>query len=370
MPSTWQSKSINGVYIRLSWSEVNPAPGVFDFSTLDREMNQAVAHGKRFAFSFQAGKRGTPAWIFDHGVQPLRLRDAGSSRPNSCGAWMLLGSPIDERYQAHYFALLSAAAKHIRSRSDWFRALAYVKPSGANLYTHENRLPKRCNTDAGCVCNTEILAKAGYTPKGLFRFYRKQLDLLAAAFPSKPLVYALIQEGFPKINDRGGYLLGDGSSSDGHALPGPFAQTQAILDLGQSLLGRRFVVQHNGLRPAPTAGTCPNQDMHPVPMKRHRWYGRPGSGCPNRWVLREGAQGQLTAFQTVNARNGVDDPTSLEAALQNVWSNSDANFLEIYEERLWEAERHDNGVLDKSASGRTLAEWKHQLELRQSPPTR
>ncbi len=46
----------------------------------------------------------------------------------------------------------------------------------------------------------------------------------------------------------------------------------------------------------------------------------------------------------------------LESSLQNAYDNSDAIFVEVYEERLWEASEKGD-VLNPSASGRTVAEW-------------
>lgn len=363
MDSTWQSPHITGVFIRLKWNEVHLAPGTadasFDFTVLDREMDKAVQNGKLFSLAFKAGKHGTPDWIFDTdpdgtpranggGVNRLLLQDTGSNG-TGCGAVMFIGNPTDPEYLQHYTDLLRKVASHIKSRADWYRALAYIKPSGANLFTHENRLPKNC--DAACICNTEVLAVDGYTPTGLYAFYEEQTRVLADEFPGKAMSYMLIQAGFPKINDSGDYLTSSGVSSGG-ALPRGTEQTEFILDQGQADHGAIFVVQHNGLGPIPASGTCPNEGLHPaVPP-----YAAAGTGCPNHWVLEEGAQGQITGFQTNNAQ-GVGTPVELEAAFENARVNSDAVFVEIYEQRLWEAENLSGGVLDPAATGWTIGEW-------------
>src|SRR5688572_25809971 len=38
MDWTWQNPNITGVFIRLRWDEVNPGPGVYDWTTMDREI--------------------------------------------------------------------------------------------------------------------------------------------------------------------------------------------------------------------------------------------------------------------------------------------------------------------------------------------
>ncbi|MEZ4221365.1 MAG: hypothetical protein R3B13_10610 [Polyangiaceae bacterium] len=345
--ATWQNPELTGVFIRIDWKRVQLAPGdgasSFDFSALDRELDQAVSHGKVFSLGFRAGKAGTPDWLFSTdpdgtprpkgggGVQRVHLRDKGSDDEGTgCGFTMDLGSPADPQYRKHYFGLLKAVADHIKSRGDWYRALAYIKLSGANLLTFENRLPKRC--DPGCLCNTQAWADAGYTPSGLYEFYAQQTSVLLEAFPDKDLSYALIQDGFPKVNDAGDYELPDGSSSGGlgSLLPSGVEQTEQILKAGPPTAGLAFAVQHNGLHPLPSA--------------------------PNKWAVKAGEQGQLTGFQTSNATK-VGSLPELESALENSWSNSDAVFCEVYEQMAWRAVHAPGRVLDSSASGRTLGQW-------------
>ena len=347
---TWSDPNLTGVFIRLLWSEFQPRPGTedasFDFTILDREMTSAVTNAKLFSVGIKAGDDGTPSWLFDNGVTPLALQDSGSDGNDSgCGARLTLGNPTSVAYQDRYFDMLRKLASHIRSRADWYRALAYIKPSGANLFTHENRLPKRC--EAGCVCNTQVFAQNGYTPSGLYAFYQAQTDLLATEFPGKTMSYALIQDGFPKVNDSGGYEKSDGMSSGG-ALPGTTEQTQKIIDNGQATHGLSFAVQHNGLTTKKSDGCLSNVN---------------GQGCPNKWVLQEGVEGQVTGWQTSNEEK-VANPADVDSTLQNALANSKGIFVELYEERYWEAVRQPNGIIDPNGSRRTMAQWVSEFQNR------
>jgi hypothetical protein len=359
MASTWEDPNITGVFIRLKWNQINPSPGVFDFTILEREMNAAVRNGKLFSLVIKAGNEGTPDWIFSTdsaeeggaprpggggGVTRLTFQD-GDSGSQGCGPTMDLGNPTEPVYETLYLDMLSTVAAYIKTRADWYRALAYIKPSGANLFSAENRLPKNCPADVTCICNTEVWAKAGYTPTGLLAFYKAQTRRIAEEFPGKTMSYQLIQAGFPLVNDAGDYLDRDGHSSGG-ALPGGTQQTRNILDQGQADYGTLFAVQHNGLGPAPAPGTCPG-----------------GPGCPNKWVTDEGHEGQYTGFQTNNAHEGgVRTPADVESAFQNAWDNSDATFVEIYEQRLWEIENQPGGLLP---SGDTVGAWNDDFDARQ-----
>ena len=356
------------MFIRLCRNRVQIAPGTadssFDFRDLEREIAQAVKHGKLYSLAIKAGSEGTPAWIFKNGVTPLALQDAGSDNertPGSCGPRMTLGSPTDPAFQKHYFDMLTKVADRIRARADWFRALAYIKPAGANLFSHENRLPKRC--DPGCICNTQVFAEHGYTPSKLYQFYRKQFALLKQQFPGKAISYQLIQDGFPPVNDAGGYERADGSSSSGRPLPGGVEQTEHILEMGQEQLGSLFVVQHNGLQVYRTdcaepaggrAGRGGRGGRAAIQANR-------GGGCPNRWVLRAGADGKtITGFQTQNLGD-INTPADIDLALKNAWVNSDASFVEFYEAPLWLAATTNNGILP---SRRTIAQWANDFHER------
>lgn len=358
MATTWEDPTIDGVFIRLRWSDLNPGPGVYDFTILDREVDQAVTHGKLYSLGIKAGgpafageRSGTPDWIFSTnpdgtvraggGVTRLHFVDHGGG-PNEVkpGNPMDLGDPGEQAYRTLYFDTLSAVAEHLLERADRFRALAYIKLSGANLFTHENRLPGHC--PSANRCSPATWASAGYTPDELYVFYDQQGWRLDEELPTKTLSYALIQAGFPIVSNAGAYLDSTGAVVGPVVppLPGDIEQTNHIINEGQDDHGERWAVQHNGLGP----------DL-----------------APNDLVVREGGEGQPTGFQTNNpdkVRNSVE----LDDTLTNLEATSDGVFLEIYEQRLWEASRKNGGVLDPSKPvllQRTLRDWSDLLYARQ-----
>jgi len=363
LDETWQSTNLAGVYIRLSWNDVQPdGPGQFDWTAMDREIEQAVSHGKLYNLSFKAGADGTPGWIFDPAVTgslvvpELRFQDhSGVPDPANCGQWMSLGSPCHPNYQTLYFNLWRAAAERIRSRNAWYRNLAYVKLSGANLHSHENRLPKAC--DPTCPCNPGIWATNGtpdtvYRPSRLYQYYSNQSAMLATEFPDKDFCYQLIQDGFPKVNELGEYQGQTEPLSDpmNFPIPGNSEQTENILYQGWVEWGTRFVVAHNGLGTDPTYAppggppprpACPSSGTHPIVPPASP---NVGSGCPNWWVLKASERGHVTGFQTENASKSVSNPEELHYTLINGRENSDAVYIEIYENRFWEVDNQSNAM--------------------------
>ena len=111
------------------------------------------------------------------------------------------------------------------------------------------------------------------------------------------------------------------------------------------------MVQHNGLGPKTTNSfDCPTAGMHPITTTSNDLPSAQALGCPNAWVLNESARGQITGFQTQNA-DAVSNLLTLEDTLDNARQNSDAIFVEIYEEASTLAESTN------LPAGETLGDW-------------
>ncbi len=341
MDSTWVNPDVVGVYVRIPWDEIHVAPGAksqsFDFTILDHEFEQAVKYGKFVSLSFSAGQDDIPTWLFkEGGVEALEFQDGGSQlEPGQCGSRMTLGDPTDDKYQQHYFEMIRGVGEYINSLPEWRERLAYFKISGANLYSHEFRLPNNC--DPACdICNTEVWAKAGYTPDGIYAFVLNQMDVIQEVFPGTPMVYQLIQDGLPWINNQGDYLQADGTSS-GAPVTRSVEQVEEIIRLGSEQYGPLFVVAHNGLGP---------------------------TGKPNRWVTKAGKDGQPTGFQTRNLSD-IYTTAQLQDTFENLWDNSTGHYLEVYEQLIWLAAQNDNQLVPENKSEiNTLGEWTDLLQTR------
>ena len=362
MDSTWSDPSITGVFLRLRWTDLQTGPvnatdptddSMFDWTILDREVDKAVVYRKLYKLAIGAGKNGRPDWIFDSvasgggGVERLSFRDSGSQGDSGsfcgplvegdiCGYPMDLGSPADPAYRTLYNTALARVAAHLKERANRYRALAYMKLSGANLLTFENRLPKRCLE--GCAtCNPQVWlgARYPYQPSLLYRFYEEQMDTIGTEFPGKAIGYALIQDGFPRIGETGAYLDATCTEVDpdvANPVPGGTEQTREILDIAMTgPYGVWFAIEHDGARP---------------------------EGALQNLVVSNGSVDRVTGYQTSN-QTRVADLAQLQATLENV-RNQDANaaFVEIYEQRLWEAQSN-GGMLNANDSIGTWDDYFH-----------
>ena len=199
----------------------------------------------------------------------------------------------------------------------------------------------------------------------------RQFAQIMANFPGKRMSYMLIQAGFPRVQNEIEY---EGCVTDECAsnIPGKTAQTSQIIDLGADLYPLHLAIQHNGLQTAPPPGTCPNENIHPadlspsdgVPPKASEYKEtNPDYICPNPHVLRKGAEGSVTGFQTMNPTR-IGNLQALDQTLMNGEVNTDAVFFEVYEQLLWLA-HHTPGPLDPAATTpRTLLDWSKEFNKR------
>ena len=348
MASTWANPDITGVFIRLQWKDLQPTRTSWDDTILIREADAAVANGKLYSVVIESGRDGQPPWLFDSvqsggaGLAALELIWKDDLDSTSCTDTALYADPTTGTYRHLYKEALTHVANVLKQNSARYRALAYIKPSGANRATGENRLPTRCKP--GCaICNNQVWGAAGYQPGKLYAFYEEQIAHIADQFPGKSMSFMLIQAGFPRVgtwgcyeNANGGMNCPLGTPFLHQTVPGGTEQTEAIInDAVAAYPMGKFVVEHQGL------------DMAP--------------GSVNQWVTDIGATGKPTMFQT-SAGGQVGSPAQLGDTIQNLWDNSAASALEIYEERLWEANHAALGGATNPT--RSIGDWNTELHAR------
>jgi hypothetical protein len=234
-----ESRAASGIYIRLIWSQIAPRPGQYDFSLLDRELERAVAAGKRVSLSVIAGGY-APAWLRERGVRTLRF-DIGRGGANRACMTVEMGVPWDPGYQAAFLESFTALARHIRARPGGWEALRIVKLTGINRLTEELRLPaltERQQDVCGAQDETGRWAAAGFRPSLVVEAWSRIAQGIAERFPGKQLALDILERNdFPPIGEDGARV------AESPVKP-------RILAEGQRRFGPRFAVQWNGLTAA------------------------------------------------------------------------------------------------------------------------
>jgi hypothetical protein len=328
------------VYLRWRWSDLEPSPGQYTWDTLDARFDEAVRAGKLVSLSIKAGYKGTPEWVFrrPYSLPELKFMP-DSGKP--------IASPCEDVYVQCYNRMLAAVRDHLRSRSDWYQRLAYIKPTGANRWSAEGVLPWQSDDAARQYQWLEQWATTGnYTPTLLYRFFDEQCTLLHEGFPGKTMAYQLIQGGWPLINDQGQWAGQKGARN----IPRFSEQTEHIIDGGATRFGTGWAVQHNGLQSEPDPNPCPSKDR--IDPKFHYV----GSGCPNRWAQAAYLDhGCPIGYQTAHVTTRGIGPS-----LRNMWDNSYGMFFESYEDYLVPLL---NGE-PLPGTRLTMGEWNRALTLR------
>lgn len=277
MDATWADPAVQGVFLRLSWNDLQPSGyGQYDWTMLDRELGQALRHGKTVTLGIRVGGNSIPDWVFDVGdpqlgkAQRIELRDWGTGSDDipdgNCGPRYVVASPADAAFRSLFKKALGDLLAHLRA--DWRRyaVVAGIKVTGLAQHTLENRLPKRCNIarpnpalgdtgtqghivslgssslaspqfdpdysrandpaygrvrDVGsCVCNPQVLAYHGYRPSTVKAFYDEVEATLRAGIGAKQMVFMNISDGFPRVGEAGRF--------DGDHLVGPIVAATPI----------------------------------------------------------------------------------------------------------------------------------------------
>jgi Beta-galactosidase len=267
-----------GVYIRLVWRTIEPSPGVYDWSTLDAEVDRALRAGKKISLSVITGGF-QPAWLADRDVSTSTFVVGKGGSRRRC-VTIRLGWPWDPDYQNAYVAVMKALSQHLRSRPGAYEAVRIVKLTGISQNTEELRLPAaneqqrwRGRTDP-CRQSDAIRTwqEAGYRPDAIVEAWTRMAQGVDEAFPDKLLAQDVLQANdFPPINDKGEII-------DRSAV----TVKDQIIKNGIAHFSPRFAVQWDGLTAEGRIATTVKQAGEAgavIGWQTNAFQGLEGAGC-------------------------------------------------------------------------------------------
>lgn len=228
---------VDGIYIRLVWASIEPQPHKFDFSTLDDELDKAVAAHKLVSLSVITGAR-APAWLASVGIKTFDFQaQQGGGANRRCLAFRF-GVPWDSGYQKALIELQRAIAEHIRSKPGAWEALRIVKLTGINQLTEELRFPMAWS-DRLDACNNpqrvQMWRDLNYDPTAAINAWITIAQAIADTFPDKVLALDIL--------DRNDFPPDSLGGEDGD----PSAVKSTIIERATGLFPGRFAIQWNGL---------------------------------------------------------------------------------------------------------------------------
>ena len=244
---------IDGATIIAQWRIIEPAPGIFDFSSMDKWIGLAVAQHKKIGIGVMAGCW-SPDWLYDtnHRVHKNKFNYNRNPQGTPECTELTLPSAWDPVFVSEYNNMMGTMARHLHELSiagsppdAAFDALRIVKIGGINNTTEELRLYSNSypHGDDG-PCNQSdappIWLAAGFAPKKIVDAWVNIAQNIASAFPSKIMSIDIIyRSAFPLLDDSGNL----------YRLPPQMDNplTGQIIAAGISHFRGRFAVQWNAL---------------------------------------------------------------------------------------------------------------------------
>jgi hypothetical protein len=229
--SVYSSSSITGVSLNLVWNTIEPGKGVYDWTTLDHEVQRALATGKQLALSVTPNHPDTPQWLIAEGVDANTFKGAlhGYIRPQE----ITIASPWDPIYQSEYANMMNALAQHLKSIPGAYDAVSLVKISGIGGITYELKLPNQFNSNA-------VWQAAGYTPDKVIQAWKAFAQSTENAFSDKILaIMPGEKHPFPMIDNYGNIVT--------EKSPTYVDITSKIISIGLQMFGDKFMVEWGGV---------------------------------------------------------------------------------------------------------------------------
>lgn len=241
-PAAFTNPNVDGIFIRVSWSQIEPQSATYDWTTLDAYVRPALQGRKKLSVAVVAGES-TPGWLYASGV-PAHMMTVHSGEKARCFD-VTIPTPWHPTFIAAHIRMMGALAQHLRSIPGAYDAVRIVKITGVNLRTAETKLPFDDNNQLGTCTTTDAIAmwqQAGYRPSLVINAWTAMARGTSIAFPDKLLVVQGLGSktaGFPPIGENGARVRSVDAVHVGDAL----------VSSGLALFSGRFGVQWDGLSP-------------------------------------------------------------------------------------------------------------------------
>ena len=172
---------IVGLDLGDQWPDIEATEGVYDWSTMDSQLAQAEAHGKKVVLGIISGGLNVPDWLLaDYpDIQTFTFID---TNPHHSTYGQPVTIPVfwDPIFLAKKIALIQAAGAHFAAHS----SIAVVSCSFANSTTVDWNIPDAPEDIANWLA-------AGYTTELMVNAGETIIDATMAAFPNQNVVMAI-----------------------------------------------------------------------------------------------------------------------------------------------------------------------------------
>jgi len=238
-PTILNNTNVDGIVLLYNWSDVEPREGTFNWTTVDKQIAQIAAAGKKAEIAIVGGYE-TPSWVYADGAQQFRFVWDLKWGPAPCSV-QNIPVPWDSVYLSKWGTMMAVFGARYNSNP----TVAAVKLTGINSKTPEEFLPssdleKIHIGSRSCTGYDDVLdwQLDGYTRSKVETAWNEILLMTSRAFPNKPLAAMLVPGGFPPI-DENGAIIPD--------LPVDHQIISDLIDGQTNPPSDQFVLQNDGL---------------------------------------------------------------------------------------------------------------------------
>ena len=239
-PTVYKNKYIDGIYVQLLWSVIEPHENKYDWTTLDSQLsaiNNANFYRENkllISLSIRAGAN-SPKW-WQQKIHCYNFTVSPHNSNISCHN-ITIPQPWNMQYIESYKKLITDLVTHLED-INMFDNIAIIKCSLINQETEELRLPSsnKLINNTNCVLSnsTDIWINAGYHPQLIVDTWINLTDHISKLFNNKMIAIEILENNaFPPIDYN-------------------FDITSKIIDYGINNLNN-FAVQWDGLNSISTA---------------------------------------------------------------------------------------------------------------------
>ena len=158
---------LDGVLVRISWTNLNPQVGIYDWSYIDEQIEYANTRGIKITLAVMNGPY-APKWLADEGAIFIDYVIRNDSRS--------LPLPWDEVYLSYYKEFIAALGERYKD-SD---TIALIHMTNATTNGFEMQYNFSTEKEAE-------FQSTGYSESALIDSWKGVIDAFANAFPSTPI---------------------------------------------------------------------------------------------------------------------------------------------------------------------------------------
>jgi len=191
---------VTGRVLCYSWSSLNPANGVYDWSGLDANVNAVIAAGKKYAIKIRVGVY-APLWLQAAGVAFDTFQEY--EQVSLSGPLRSYTVPVffQDEYKYYWKLFITELTNHIKATTTYLNALEYIGAPGIGRSSAEFRIPYLKDLSIG-IDNPAKWASHGYTTQICYDTYKEFFTHLDNSLDNKKnIFYPLVPRRTPDMGD-------------------------------------------------------------------------------------------------------------------------------------------------------------------------